>query len=494
MSQSSFQGFLSPKPDKKGFGLPPFYGYGSDGVLDLSATPAQQITALNGGTVANLTDGNLTTFFVTNAISTNAVVYQIDFGQDVSINQFLLKSTSISSGSQNFQLQCSGDNVTWFVCNANMTTTTPADLNLFGQSNIARYWRIVLLGGSSITASVAESQVTFSMSTANFPVTTHSGLLTKNYTSINVPSGYTVTTNNPCRGMVLYCTGDVINAGNSNMDGKAGFGTDNITPMIIGKVQSNLTTKELEKYFQLTTVLEALKGGAGGNGGAGGKGTATVPAGGVGGTGGLGRVNVGGYGGGGGGGGGNAGAGVGAAGGSIPYAEQCGGIGSAGMNTTTFTVLAASNGGGGGGGSSSTVVGAIGGSAASGGSGAGGGGGGNTGGVPVVGSASSNFAGGLILIIAKGSVTNSGTISAVGGAGANGGAADTGTGAGGGGGGGGAGGGVVAIFYGNTYINTGSINVTGGTGGTGGALAGTGAVGVAGSSGSVGTIVTMRIA
>lgn len=471
-------------------GLDSFFGDGSDGVLDLTATPAQQITAPNGGNASTLTDGNVVTQgFVTNSISAGAVIFKIDFGQDVALSTVLLKLASTSTGTPTISLECSIDTVNWTIASQLPFSTTSTDRSFGGLDKLARYWRFSIATGSSMVISIAESQITFSSATiCRYPNVIHSGLILRNYTSVNIPAGFTITSDKPNRGIVLYSQGNVNVAGNLNNDGTsssgAGFGTDNITPMIIGKVKSDLTTKELTAYYQMTIVLQALKGGAGGAGGAGGVTGGSVV---TGGSGGNGRINAGGYGGGGGGGSGN---GVnGGSGGSFNYAEFGGdtntGLGS--VNAGLGQNGASGVGGGGGWGSGN---GGNGGQCQGG--GGGGGGGSGTGGIAAGNGGVGNYAGGLILIICGGNITNSGIISANGGAGGIGGLGGaSGTNGASGGGGGGAGGGVVAVFYRNSFTNTGSITVSGGAGG--GLQAGTGIPAVAGSSGSVGTIVTQRV-
>jgi hypothetical protein len=470
----AFNSFPSSRKDAGG--LVGFYGDGSDGVLDLSATPAQQITTPNGGTVANFTDGGYFNFSVTNSISSGAVVFSVDFGQDVAISSFMLRNATVSTGTATLKLQSSVDGMTWGDVGSNTLTTTLADYSYSGFSLLERYWRFILTSGSGITVSIGESEVSFVTSgTVLYPVVAHSGLVLKNYKSIKIPSGFTLTCNFQCRGMVLYSQGDVNIVGTLTMSGNAGFGTDNIAPMIIGKLKSDLSTKALTKYYQLTTVLDGLKGGAGGNGGNGGVGPSTN---GIGGTGGNGRINAGGYGGGGGGASGGASNYYGGNGGSIAYAELGGGAGA-----VVGIVGVTSSGCNGGGGSTGQTVGSGGNPAGS------GGGGGAQGGA---GANSTAYAGGLVLIICRGTITNSGIISANGGSGAVGGGSSTNP-SGTGGGGGGAGGGVVGLFYGGFYTNTGSVAVNGGAGGAAGIATGGAVAGTAGSSGSVGTIVTQKL-
>ena len=331
-------------------------------------------------------------------------------------------------------------------------------------------------GALSTTGNVTES------------VTIHTGLVVKNYTSIAINSGHTYTTNNPCRGLILYSQGDVTIDGTLHMNEKGGYGAHHIPPILITKETSS-SVATLEKYFQLATVFQALRGGNGGNGGANAAGNA-------GGTGGTGRLFAGGYGGGGNGGGATSspgavttaetGAGTGAQafadGSGTGYAANIGynGAGSSGLTNRlshTATPGAGGNnrGGGGGGGGQARSDGAN---------------------ATATSGSQGNYAGGFVCIIAKGNVTISGTVSANGGSGGNGGnAAGTGTfvTSDGGGGGGGAGGGVVGIFYKGTLTETGTTQATGGAGGTGGTGVGTGREGVNGATGSAGTVHKQRL-
>ena len=151
----------------------------------------------------------------------------------------------------------------------------------------------------------------------------------KQYSSINIAAGHTLTVSNPCQGLILYSQGDVTISGTIDMSKKAGLAPNgNIIPMVISKylIDGTGTGKALEKFLQLTTRLYAVKGGAGGNGGYGGgyngsTGRVTSV-----GAGGIGRFNLGGFGGGGSGGSQYSGF-LGGVGGSINNAELGGGGG-----------------------------------------------------------------------------------------------------------------------------------------------------------------------
>ncbi|MCD9020513.1 discoidin domain-containing protein [Cohnella silvisoli] len=496
---------LSNQPAGLDVGLPSgltnFFGDGSDGAFNPATILSTGTTAPNGGTVANLWDMNAGTSFTTGSLPSGAnnVAFQTDFGAPTLISNFqLYNAQSTAGGDRVCALQSSTDGSSWTQRGtATVSGGAAGNVSFNGANTIARYWRLattatggpgaVTCQGSTINYISGDTQ-TSQVWRIMYPVTIHSGICIKQFSSLTLPAGYEITTDNPCRGLIIYCTGSVSNPGAISMTSKAGFGNDNISPLILSKVKSDLTTKTIQKYFQLTTVFEALKGGAGGNGGAGGAGIFSAGAGGAGGNG---RINSGGYGGGGGGGGGGSAAG--GQGGAISFAELGGGIGGKQGSSSTPTPSKGCLGGGGGGAGStpSASSGGDGGNATNCGVGAGGGGGGGS----VNGSTAaspSGFAGGLILVICKGNVTNSGTISANGTQGGDG-AVSGGAQSGGGGGGGGTGGGVVGIFYGGTYSNTGSITVSGGGAGNAGAANG-GNAGLPGTSGSVGTIVTQKIA
>lgn len=250
--------------------------------------------------------------------------------------------------------------------------------------------------------------------------------------------------------------------------------------------------KTLEKYFQLTNVLQTLRGGYGGNGSWGGGYSGSTGRQTSVGIGGAGRQNLGGFGGGGSGGANNSVVIVqGGIGGSVTNAELGGGkLPSKTINTGSFAGMDGYCGSGAmgayGGGTSFTF--------ANGGQTFGGGGGGGGGSYNTNGNNATDgqYAGGFIMLISAGNISNSGTIRANGGAGGNG-SNGIGGNSGGGSSGGGSGGGCIAIFNKGTYSNTGTIQVNGGVGGTAGTGIGTGEAGGVGTSGSVGTIHIQQI-
>lgn len=259
------------------------------------------------------------------------------------------------------------------------------------------------------------------------------------------------------------------------------------------------TPKTLEKYFQLTNVLQTLRGGYGGNGGQSGGYSGTTGAQTSVGIGGAGRQNLGGFGG-----GGSGGAGynrIGGIGGSILYSEIGGSLLSTLTLTTSELYLNGINGRSGGG-ATGGIYAINGGTPTMNGSSENfGGGSGASGGIAIsTGSGTSGtgtsgqYAGGFVMLVVKNNITNTGVIRVNGGIGGNGGNASSNTlGAGGGGAGGGSGAGTIAVFYGGNYSNTGTIQANGGASGTGGTGSGTGSSGLVGTSGSVGTIHIQQI-
>ncbi len=324
-------------------------------------------------------------------------------------------------------------------------------------------------------------------------------MIIKQYKSLTINAGVTVTVGKRCRGLFIYCAGNFTLGATINMNGKA------------AKV---LKANSVQKTLQVPVgvcALEIPSGSDGGAGGAGGRGYG----GGDGGSGGSSTAGMW-FG------GGAGGAGGGGGGGGDTWNEDGGPGGNAGSSD-----IEAAIGSGGTGGATSAATGGAGGNLSGGGGGAGnfhtsasggGGGGGagfnygtggasSTGGIAGSnGSAASAYGGGLVVIVARGDITINagGLISANGIAGANGGAGGRGnagnaSGGGGGGGSGGAGGGVVVLAYRGTYTNNGSVTVNGGTkgnGGAGGSYSGSGGQGSAGSNGTdgtIGTIVTMQV-
>ena len=321
------------------------------------------------------------------------------------------------------------------------------------------------------------------------------------YSSFKLNENHTLTTQNPCRCLIIRSWGDIVIDGEINLDKKGGFPGRYIT---IGGVQYD------------------LMGGNGGNGSDGGHGHIS---GGWGGSGGSVDANedcAGGRRGGGGGGGG----GILRRSGYLPW-ESLGGDGGP-KNTCVNAGLDPVWGGEGGAPPPSSAQGGKDGDRGSGGGGAaillpsvnyqafggrgggsrdGGSGGGGGAGVCTSSSTadgengshgSGEYGGGALVLLAAGDIVINGQILARGGKGGDGGAGDvTGSvgtpGAGGGGGGGGQGGGRVIILRRGSYVLNGNIILTGGSGGTAGSPAGTGTEGWDGSAGASGTVQAVQI-
>ena len=313
-------------------------------------------------------------------------------------------------------------------------------------------------------------------------------IIVKNYQNLTINSGVLFSPLRACRGMVIYCTGNLTVNGTISMTGKGGgvgskiaspigyaTSTDSRYDLVDATLYfNNFSSSTAGGYgipthwnwapsgsawfnnYKMRILLSgSVAGGAGGSGGAG--------------SGNAGSAGI--FCCGGGGGGGN---------GESQYGSY--GSGASGARGTIFT-----GGGGGGGGSGGCCSGAVPGTAAlleRGGSGAstitgdGGGGSGNT----ITGGNGTLGVGGLLTLIVRGNVTVNGTISSNGSGGGGGTRISKGS-----GGGGGSGGGRIIITHGGTYSNVGSVVANGGGGG--GASPGGGS----GASGGAGSITTRKV-
>ena len=311
----------------------------------------------------------------------------------------------------------------------------------------------------------------------------------KQYTSFTLNAGHTLTVNKRCRGLFIFCQGNVTINGTIDMNGRC------------GKVSKTNSVQRLLQVPVGVYVLDVPFGGNGGNGGSGGAGgdsggSYTGGPGGAGGTGAAGVWFGGGIAGPAGGGGSGAAYSVngntgGAAGGNnMDLAIGSGG--SAGATGGNFS--------GGGGASRAWYSGRYSGGGG-GGSGVNGGARGTSYGGCTAGDSGGGLGGGLIVIVCKGNLAigSTGIVRAnglPGGNGGNGGDAEGADSSGGGGGGGqgGGGGGVIVLAHRGAYSNAGTIQVNGGSygaGGTYGAGKGTGDPGVVGSNGTAGTAGTI---
>jgi hypothetical protein len=344
-----------------------------------------------------------------------------------------------------------------------------------GLSSYNNYFGTGIDGDVTVSSS---AQISSSTSPAGLNNTLYGDVIVKNYKSLTINSGILFSPLNPCRGLLIYCTGDLTVNGTISMTGKGGgLGTKIAAPLGFAAategrydlVDASFYVNNMSSSAYRTTgrgtgiplhwnwapsgstwfsnykIRIPLSGSVAG--GAGGVLTAPTPA--VAGTAGP--------------------AGVGCCGGG-------GGGGAFGPNTNTAgsggrgTIFA-----GGGGGAGSPAGGSVPGRFESGGTGtatAGAGGAGNPPGVLATGGA-----GGLVILFVRGNVTINGSITSNGSAGGN--APSPGPAAAQSGAGGGSGGGRVMIIYGGTYTNSGTITVTGGAAGTtvSGGAAGSGGAG-----------------
>ena len=310
-------------------------------------------------------------------------------------------------------------------------------------------------------------------------------IIVKNFKNLTINGGLLFSPLRACRGLVIYCTGDLTVNGTISMTGKGGgvgskvaspigfaTSTDSRYDLVDGTLYFNNFSSSTAGGYGIPThwnwapsgsvwfnnykIRIPLSGSVAGGGsassgtigifscgGGGGGGLAAAPFPGAGGTGGRGTIFSGGAGGGG------AAPAVGAGSATLEF-------GGAGNSVGPGTV---------------------------GGPGSGGGGAGNPVGTAGGGSATNGTlgVGGLLIIIVRGNVTINGTISNNGRNGGNG----AGPGPSPGGGGGGSGGGRTIICYGGTYTNIGSVVANGGSGGSGG--------GGSGGAGGAGAITIRRV-
>lgn len=300
--------------------------------------------------------------------------------------------------------------------------------------------------------------------------TEDTGMIIKNFESLIISQGVTVSAGNRNCGMIVRVKGDCIIAGS-----------------LVNKMAPKTILDSDGVDFSAYPI--SMLNGTAGNGGAGGAGGGSV----AGGAGMMGRVYGGGWSGGGGGGKGYKTAG--ATGGSVASitTADTGVLFAGGAGATTYTVAgtAGTNGGGGGGGfgNNSSAPGGDGGSSV--------GSNGNavSNGTAGSGGGAGNYGGGVIILLVGGKLTITGTMDCSGGAGGAGGAnpgvSSPVFGGGAGGGAGGGGGGRIFICHKGDFSNTGTLNVNGGTAGSGGVV--TDSYSVAGSTGTAGTIGTTAV-
>jgi hypothetical protein len=323
----------------------------------------------------------------------------------------------------------------------------------------------------------SSAQVSSSTSPAGLNNTLYGDLIIKNFKSLTIDNGVLFSPLRACRGMVIYCTGNLTVNGTISMTGKGGgVATKIASPIgIASSTDSRYDLVDATLYFNNFSSSAA---GIIGHMNWAPSGSAwfsnykiRVP---------LSGSVAGGVAGSGAGGAGIFSCGGGGAGGNSPYSP--GWIGGNGGRGTIFSGGGGGSGGGDGGGfPTSTTVFEVGATAY----GGAGGGAGSPLGVytpswapTVAGTAGGDGVGGLLLLIVRGNITINGTVSNNGRNGGNGGLTNNAVQCG---GGGGSGGGRTIIIYGGTYTNAGSVVVNGGSGGSGYGAGGSGGSGGAGS-------------
>ena len=375
------------------------------------------------------------------------------------------------------------------------------NFTISGLSSYGNYFGTGADGDCTISSS---AQISSSTSPAGLNnISKENGdIIVKNFKSLTINSGIVFTPLRACRGMVIYCTGNLTINGTISMTGKGG-GVANKIAAPIGIASSTDSRYDLvdatlyfnnfsssatgtighmnwapsgSAWFSNYKIRIPLSGSVAG--GTGGIQQSSTPFTGIGGTGTAGIFCCGGGGGGGG----------------VQYSD-----GGAGGRGTIF----AGGGGGGGGGRNPSAgnpakfeVGGNGGAGIPGLYFAGGGGAGTPDGSAGSGNtpAATNGVtgvGGLLILIVRGNITINGTVSNNGrDGGAGGGPAGS---AGSGAGAGGSGGGRTIIIYGGTYTNAGSVVASGGSGGVGpGYGPGGGSPGSAGGAGAI-TVRKMHV-
>ena len=346
--------------------------------------------------------------------------------------------------------------------------------------------------GTGVNGSVTVSssaQISSSTSPAGLNNIDNGDIVVKNYKDLTINSGVFFSPLNTCRGLVIYCTGNLTVNGTISMTGKGG-GVGNKIASPLGAAPVTDTRYDLiDATLYFNNFSSSVAGGRGipthwnwapsgsawfsnykiriplSGSVAGGAGAVGNPANGAAGSAGIFCC--------GGGGGGGAGApnpNTGGTGGrGTIFAGGAGGQGGYnGTNSITPAGFEASRGivspfvGGGGAGNPPSPAGASPSAAAT----------------PGV--------GGLLIIIVRGSVTINGTISSNGSAGGGGSGFSAG-----GAGGGGSGGGRILIVYGGTYTNAGTVVANGGNGGP--LLAGGGPGAGVGGAGGAGAITVRKV-
>ena len=317
-----------------------------------------------------------------------------------------------------------------------------------------------IFGDGSDGAVIINSNTTWNAETED------TGMIVKNFETLTIPNGVTVSAGNRNCGMIIRVQSDCFIAGTlvNRLSCKTLLSSDNVD------------------FSSWPLTMLSGKGGDGGNGGSG-RYAPTVT---VGGSGMTGRFYGGGWSGGGAGGSGTTavklhGGSVDTLTTAVTTALFAGGTAMLTANTTEL-----GNGINGGGGAGYT---ASNGNGGNGGTGAGTAGSAPTGFDSCGGGGAGNYGGGVIILLVGGKLTFSGTIDCSGGPGGEGGAAGSASSSYGGNGGGGAGGGRIFICHQGSINNTGTLNVSGGAAGAGGKEVAFSTKGNPGTAGTNGTTV-----
>jgi len=392
-------------------------------------------------------------------------------GSNSNDNCFFTLYNDLISGSANQNLKARISTNEQFYSNNN---------TIVNQGNYNNYFGTGKNGSVTISSSAQISSST-SPGGLNNISREHGDIIVKNFQNLTINSGVLFSPLRPCRGMLIYCTGNLTVNGTISMTGKGG-GVANKIAAPIGNASSTDSRYDLvdatlyfnncsssvvggrgipthwnwapsgsawfSNYKMRIPLSGSVAGGTGAGPGAnsaGGTGTAGIfcCGGGGGGASGAPNANL-----------------AGSGGRGTIFAGGAGGQG--GYNNTPSLTPAAfeasigtatSFAGGGGAGNPSSPAGTAG---------------------PTPSLSATPGVGGLLILIVRGNVTINGTLSSNGSSGGNGNGF-----AAGGAGGGGSGGGRIIIIYGGTYSNAGSIVTSGGNAGTtpGGSSGGAGGAG-----------------
>jgi len=382
-------------------------------------------------------------------------------GSNSNDNCFFTLYNDLISGSANQNLKARISTNEQFYSNNN---------TIVNQGNYNNYFGTGKNGSVTISSSAQISSSTSPAGLNNIS-REHGDTIVKNFQNLTIGSGVLFTPLRPCRGMVIYCTGNLTVNGTISMTGKGGgVGNKIAAPLgIASSTDSRYDLVDATLYFNNCSSSVAggrgipthwnwapsgsawfsnfkmrvplsgsAAGGAGGSGtnnAAGSAGSAGIFCCGGGGGGGSGAPNI------------NT---AGSGGRGTIFSGGAGGVGGVNNGGTAPSALFE----------------------ASIGSGLGAGGAGNPPSTAGSGGAAGIGVGGLLILIVRGSVTINGTLSSNGAIGGAGSGPSIG-----GGSGGGSGGGRIMIIYGDTYTNAGTIVANGGSGGSGGGTGGAGGAG-----------------